>query len=98
MHVSALGMSSATDSQIIERAIAEGRVIVTWDTDFHVRIVLSRKSKPSCIRFRMDGLGTRQQAILIHNVTTQFAGELARGALVTVTEQGARCRLLPVTD
>ncbi|MEX2212800.1 MAG: DUF5615 family PIN-like protein [Phycisphaeraceae bacterium] len=96
IHVAEVSMYAATDEQIIERAVLEERVIVTWDADFHNHIVLSRAEKPSCIRIRIECLGTQDQANIIQSVIDEFAGELIEGAIVTVDEAGSRSRTLPV--
>ena len=55
-HVGDIGMAAATDSQIIDMALKDDMVIVTWDSDFHSQIVLSGAAKPSCIRIRVEQL------------------------------------------
>lgn len=96
VHVADVSMATASDERILELAVAGQRVIITWDADFHDRIVLSGGRGPSCMRIRIQGLDAQEQATLIDRVVTEFESELIEGAIVTVTESGTRARLLPV--
>ena len=96
VHVGELGMGSATDLQILERALAEGRVVVTLDADFHSLVAVGGKREPSVIRIRREGLRGPQLASLIVQIAVSTKDALLDGALVTVTDNAVRMHRLPI--
>ncbi len=46
------GMQAATDEEIFDLAVREGRVIVSADTDFGTLLALRRTAEPSIVIFR----------------------------------------------
>jgi predicted nuclease of predicted toxin-antitoxin system len=46
IHVGEIGMSEAEDSDIIQRARDEGRVVATLDADFHTLLALDVANTP----------------------------------------------------
>lgn len=55
VHTSEIGLSRATDSELIAYADTDSRVIVTLDADFHSIIAVSNARKPSVVRIRRRG-------------------------------------------
>lgn len=96
VHTGDIGLATAEDTEIIQRALSEDRIVVTLDADFHMHIALSNAKFPSVIRIRIEGLGARSFAHLLLPVLQQCATELNEGALVSVTENGVRIRALPL--
>ena len=93
-HVAELGMSRASDSQILERARQENAVVVTLDADFHALLALSGDALPSVIRIRSEGLRGEDVAKLLTRLLSRIVSQLQEGAVVTLNERGAR----PFTD
>jgi predicted nuclease of predicted toxin-antitoxin system len=56
VHVGEIGMSAAADQEILGRALADGRAVVTLDADFHTNLALENAAGPSVIRIRIEGL------------------------------------------
>jgi predicted nuclease of predicted toxin-antitoxin system len=56
VHVGEIGMAAATDQEILRRADAEQRAVVTLDADFHTMLALQGASSPSVIWVRIEGL------------------------------------------
>ncbi len=84
------------DDQIITKARAEERIVITHDLDFSRLIALSQQAAPSDIPLRMDNMQPDNVNRHLLEVISHFEMELSAGALVSVNEQGIRMRLLPV--
>ncbi len=73
-----------------------GEVIVTLDADFHRLLAMTGATTPSVIRVRQEGLRGPGLAALLDRVLTKAGGQLAVGAIVTVTEDRIRLHHLPL--
>lgn len=97
LHVRDLGMQAATDEAVLERARAEGQVLISADTDFGGLLARSKASEPSVILIRrLVGRRAAQQAAIILANLGQVASDLAAGAMVVIHEDTLRVRRLPV--
>jgi len=96
VHVSGLGMSTATDAEIIQYARQNDLVIVTLDADFHALLALSSSKKPSVIRIREQGLDSAAFCRLMQAIWPRVADAAGAGALISVTETRIRIRRLPI--
>jgi predicted nuclease of predicted toxin-antitoxin system len=96
VHVADIGMAAALDEQIVARAHAEGRVVVTLDADFHAILALTRATGPSVIRIRVEGLRGEDLARRIRVVLGACSGDLATGAVVSADMTRIRLRRLPI--
>jgi len=56
VHAADIGLSAASDSQILDHARTDHRVVVTLDADFHALLALSGAAVPSVVRIRPEGL------------------------------------------
>ncbi len=95
-HVADLGMSDATDREIVAFARAGADVIVTHDLDFGHLLAFSGEASPSVIILRVSDLSTGEIAARIRTSWADIAGPLAQGAIVIVEDRALRIRLLPV--
>lgn len=97
VHASAVGLTSATDPVVLQRALDDGRVLLTLDTDFGALLAHSGAAVPSVVLFR--GEVTRrpdgQAALLLANLD-QFEQDVAEGALVVIGDGRLRIRSLPI--
>ena len=95
VHVRDRGLGEADDETILELAVAEGRVIVTADTDFGALLMLRRQQQPSVILFRRGALRrpAHQAALLLANPAGRHC-RLTQGAIVTVRRDRLRVRRL----
>ena len=97
LHTSELRLATASDSVILDRAVKEGCVIVTQDTDFGTLLSGSGQRLPSVILFRMrDGRPSVQARVLLESIPV-IEQALREGAIVVVTDAFVRVRHLPIT-
>lgn len=97
VHVRAVGLGTAGDSVVMARAEAEGRVVVSADTDFGALLAASGKRAPSVILLRLAGQRRAwSRAALILGNLPQVADDLEAGALVVIEPGRVRSRRLPL--
>ena len=96
VHTGEIGYATAEDTAIIEKAIQDGRVIVTLDADFHALLALTGRSSPSVIRIRIEHLRAETLADLLEGILTSWSDELDTGVAVTVQPGRIRFRHLPL--
>jgi len=95
-HVGELGMSRATDADILQAALQRQAVVVTLDSDFHALLAMSGAVSPSVVRIRIEGLKGEPLAAIVQRVLTVAGTELEAGAVVSVTTDRIRVRRLPI--
>ena len=97
IHVRDIGLGSAADPVIFERAAAEDRIVLSADTDFGTLLAVRQASKPSVVLFR--GATPRRPAdqltLLLANLP-QVEGDLLTGAIVVIEPARLRVRSLPI--
>lgn len=96
VHLSDEGLQRLSDDEIVAKAQAEGRVILTHDLDFSRIVALSRVDVPSVITFRLQDMRPAQVNRYLVEILARFVGQLEAGALLSVNEHGIRVRLLPI--
>jgi predicted nuclease of predicted toxin-antitoxin system len=95
-HVGDLGMSRASDLEILAVARGRGDVVVTLDADFHALLAIERALSPSVIRIRAEGLRGQGVAQIILAVVSVAQTELDAGAAVSARPGAMRLRKLPL--
>ena len=92
-----VGLTAAPDDEILDRALADDRVIVSHDTDFGTLLAARRQVKPSFILVRSsDPLTADDVAGLILANLDSVSEELDAGAIVTFARGRLRVRRLPL--
>lgn len=97
IHVGDVGLSRATDQQILDYAKSDNRICVTLDADFHALLAIADATGPSVIRVRKEGLQARAIADLLMAVWPCIEQSVIDGAMITITEKSIRVRGLPVS-
>ena len=96
-HVRDLDAAGASDPQIIDLALADGRTIVSADTDFGALLASTGATEPSVILVReVVDLHPPELAVLLTACIEQLEAQLAAGAMVALARTGARVRRLPL--
>jgi len=96
VHVAELGMSRATDREILAFAALDQRVCITLDADFHALLAINKLAVPSVVRVRREGLDAVAMTELLLGIWDTLAPRLNAGTMVTVTKESIRFRGLPV--
>jgi len=95
--VADLGMLSASDEAILDRAATSRQVIVSAHTDFGELLAVSGATRPSVVLLRSaDRLTPDQQAAVLADNLPAVAGELDIGAVISIARGRLRVRMLPV--
>jgi len=97
-HTGEIGMSRATDRQILEYARDEQRIVITLDSDFHAILAVENLSSPSVVRIRQEGLRGPELTELIEKICSRIGQQLENGAMATITEKAMRIRKIPLNE
>ena len=96
MHVREIGLERAGDHEIVQRAAAEARVVLTFDLDFGDIIALGVLDKPSVILFRLVDERADFVNRCLKTVLDEQSDGLESGALILVEAARYRIRRLPI--
>ena len=97
-HTGEIGMSRATDRQILEYARDEQRIVITLDSDFHAILAVENLDSPSVVRIRQEGLRGPELAELVEKIWLRIGQQLENGAMATITEKAMRIRKIPLHE
>ncbi len=97
-HTGEIGMSRATDRQILEYARDEQRIVITLDSDFHAILAVENLDSPSVVRIRQEGLRGPELAELVEKIWSKIGKHLENGAMTTITEKAIRIRKIPLHE
>jgi predicted nuclease of predicted toxin-antitoxin system len=97
VHTLELGLERAEDDEVLDRARAEQRIVVTGDADFGALLALAHHTSPSVILFRQRfrRRADLQAEVLLRNLD-ELALTLADGAVVIIEDDRLRIRRLPL--
>ena len=98
VHASAVGLGTKLDSEILDRARTEDRIVITADLDYPRLLALLKLDRPGLILFRGGSYSDAEMLALLDRVLAQ-AGTLNLESSITVVDQHRiRRRSLPLTD
>lgn len=84
------------DDEVLVKARAEGRILLTVDLDFGYLLAVSGEQVPSVILFR---LGNESYEIInerLADILSQCQESLEVGAIISVSNEAFRVRRLPI--
>ncbi len=96
VHLVDEGLERLPDDEILVKACAEERILLTVDLDFGYLLAVSKATLPSVILFR---LGNESYQIInerLVEVLARFESDLATGAIISVSDRDFRVRQLPI--
>jgi predicted nuclease of predicted toxin-antitoxin system len=96
VHWSTVGSASAQDSEIVDWARANDRVVLTQDLDFSAILATTQHAKPSVIQIRSEDVNPDVIGSRVLTAIGQMKSELESGAIVSVDPVRARVRVLPL--
>ena len=98
VHLQDLGLHQLADSDILQKARSEGRVLLAHDLDFPELMAASGAELPSVVLFRLRNMRPDRVNQYLHRVITDHQESLGHGAIFSVTEGQIRVRSLPLTS
>ncbi len=96
VHVSAVGLGTAPDTQVLDAGRAERRIVVTADLDYPRLLALLRADTPGVILFRGGSYSDQEMLSLLDRVLAQ--GQDLERSITVVDRHRIRRRSLPITD
>jgi predicted nuclease of predicted toxin-antitoxin system len=96
VHAADLGLSRATDGEIMERARHEARTIITADLDYPRLLAVASASEPSLILFRNGNWSEADVRIRLGEVLAALSEADIASSIVVVDRDRVRRRRLPI--
>jgi predicted nuclease of predicted toxin-antitoxin system len=96
IHLRDVGLSRLPDSQILEEALREGRVVLTFDLGFGDLLAARRTVLPSVVIFRLRDQRPTAVNVRLFRVLAERKPDLEAGAIVIVETARYRLRRLPI--
>jgi predicted nuclease of predicted toxin-antitoxin system len=96
IHVRTLGLQRASDAQVVQRALTDGSIVLSFDLDFGDLLALGVMDKPSAILFRLADERAESVNERLSTILSERINELESGALILVEDTRYRVRKLPI--
>jgi predicted nuclease of predicted toxin-antitoxin system len=96
LHAGDVGLSRASDPEILEYARVRDLIVVTLDADFHMLLASTGAASPSVIRLRRQRLKAKDAAVVIQAVLDLGHEILDSGAVASATRGSLRFKRLPL--
>lgn len=97
VHWSHVGIGSAPDNEIMQRARHDQRVVLTHDLDYGAMLAATHATGPSVVQVRTQDVRPQVLAPMLVPVLARYEQELGTGALLVVDDYKSRIRLLPLS-
>jgi len=96
VHLRDEGLIHLPDPEIAAKAMAECRIVLTFDLDFGDILAAAHSAAPSVVIFRLRNQTPAAVNPRLFRVIEDCATELASGAIVIIEDDGFRIRRLPI--
>ncbi len=96
VHWSKIGSISASDKELMTWAKENENIVLTHDLDFGAILASTNASAPSVLQLRFLDLTPLHAKKLVLRILKDYESELKRGALISMDEDKARIRILPL--
>jgi predicted nuclease of predicted toxin-antitoxin system len=96
VHLREQGLHRAADADIFAKAIAEDRIVLTFDLDFGEILALAGAAVVSVILFRLNNTRTPFVQKRLEAVLAADATALVQGAIIVLEDGRHRVRDLPI--
>jgi predicted nuclease of predicted toxin-antitoxin system len=97
VHWGAVGAPDAADRDLMAWALREGYVVLTHDLDLAAILASTGSRGPSVIQVRAQDVTPSALAALVVRVLERHGEALESGAVISVDEERARLRILPIS-
>jgi predicted nuclease of predicted toxin-antitoxin system len=98
VHAFAIGLGARPDGEILERARAEGRIVITADLDYPRLLALLKLDRPGVILFRGGSYSDAEMLGLLDRVLARAETLDLESSITVVDQHRIRRRSLPLTD
>ena len=97
VHAHQIGKDRAPDSELLNIARQEGRIIITADLDFPKLLAFSLSEGPGIILFRGGNYSDVEMRGLLEKVLERVPGEVMENSICEVDKKRIRITRLPLT-
>ena len=84
------------DSDILDKARYEERIVLTHDLDFSELLAVSGEEMPSVIIFRVRNMRSERVNYYLNQIIARYRDAFEKGCIVSITENQLRIRFLPL--
>lgn len=95
-HLGDEGLQRLPDSGIFQKAVAEQRIVISFDLDFGEIVAACAGNLISVILFRLHNTRTDHVTHRLATVHLQSADDLKAGCIIVIEEARHRVRKLPI--
>ena len=96
VHLIDEAMDRSSDSEIMDKALDEQRIILTHDLDFGRLLAFSGERLPSVVTFRLKNMRPENVNQFCERVIDRFSDVLEKGTILSVGDRKIRSHLLPI--
>ena len=96
VHLREENLHRLPDESILEKALQEERIVITFDLDFGDLLAIEGHHFPSVIIFRLQNQTPSSVTPKLFNVLSKQSQELEAGAIIIVEDTRYRLRRLPI--
>lgn len=96
IHAHQIGKDRALDTELLEMALDEDRIIITADLDFPRFLALNLSKRPGIILFRGGNYSDREMCSLLERVIKRVPTEVIESSICVVDKKRIRITHLPI--